>query len=221
MASVWDNPAMVAEMVRLWSKGVSATNIALQMRNGLTRNSIIGKVHRMGLTRSPDAVREGKLQHYAGLRKEPRAPRVARSHVKPPKPGPQNRPALVHGKMKTGCDWKETALSDEGRAHFRQIGMTLVERVESGAGVESLNARPFMEGSGCKWPLANGMRCCNPIARGAYCDGHAAVAFIGKVPTPNWVLKAAEIGSIDLTPDLRVVSIIPVATAWDAGRKAA
>jgi hypothetical protein len=47
--------------------------------------------------------------------------------------------------------------------------------------VLSPNAVPFLDAQhGCKWPIGEGMAmmsCCNKIARGVYCEGHAAVAF--------------------------------------------
>ncbi|HWG04139.1 MAG TPA: GcrA family cell cycle regulator [Beijerinckiaceae bacterium] len=39
------------EMLRkLWHEGLSASKIAAQIANGITRNAVIGKVHRLGLS---------------------------------------------------------------------------------------------------------------------------------------------------------------------------
>lgn len=43
----WDE-ATVATLKELWAKGWSGTDIAWELGNGHTRNSIIGKVHRLG-----------------------------------------------------------------------------------------------------------------------------------------------------------------------------
>ena len=42
-------PERVAELTRLWADGLSAAQIARSM-GGITRNAVIGKVHRMGLS---------------------------------------------------------------------------------------------------------------------------------------------------------------------------
>ena len=35
---------------KLWLEGFSASKIAAQLANGITRNAVIGKVHRLGLS---------------------------------------------------------------------------------------------------------------------------------------------------------------------------
>ena len=35
---------------KLWSQGLSASQIAAELGGGVTRNSVIGKVHRLGLS---------------------------------------------------------------------------------------------------------------------------------------------------------------------------
>lgn len=44
----WTDEA-VETLKRLWKEGLSASVIAAEMGHGLTRNSIVGKVHRLGL----------------------------------------------------------------------------------------------------------------------------------------------------------------------------
>jgi len=50
-------PARVAEMERLWRENHSFSEIARTLGGGLTRNAVIGKAHRMGLTRPPEMAR--------------------------------------------------------------------------------------------------------------------------------------------------------------------
>lgn len=47
--SVW-NPETVEMMISLWKSGTSAANIASNIGHGTTRNAVIGKLHRMGLS---------------------------------------------------------------------------------------------------------------------------------------------------------------------------
>jgi hypothetical protein len=46
--SIWTEE-VTATLKRLWSEGYSCSQIAAEMGIGLTRNAVIGKVHRLGL----------------------------------------------------------------------------------------------------------------------------------------------------------------------------
>jgi GcrA cell cycle regulator len=73
----------IATLTRLWAAGASQGEIAALF--GVTRNTIAGKIARLGLTREP-----GKIARL-GLTREPgprAAPRQARKHY-PKKPGPK------------------------------------------------------------------------------------------------------------------------------------
>ncbi|WP_299174388.1 GcrA family cell cycle regulator [uncultured Brevundimonas sp.] len=52
----WSDAAM-ATLKTLWLAGESASYIARQLGDGVTRASVIGKVHRLGLTRRPGVTR--------------------------------------------------------------------------------------------------------------------------------------------------------------------
>ena len=53
--SVW-NEERLGQLTKLWGQGLSITQIGLKL--GVTRNAVVGKVHRMGLPKrqSPIAV---------------------------------------------------------------------------------------------------------------------------------------------------------------------
>ena len=79
----------VEQLKKLWTEGHSASQIANQL-GGVTRNAVIGKVHRLGLSGRATPSRPVK-----------RPPRLAR-----PKPAPQRveRPvARVEGARELGC----------------------------------------------------------------------------------------------------------------------
>jgi hypothetical protein len=42
----------VEELKRLWAKGLSSSQIAKQLGGGLTRNGVIGKIHRLGIVKT-------------------------------------------------------------------------------------------------------------------------------------------------------------------------
>ncbi|HTI68004.1 MAG TPA: GcrA family cell cycle regulator [Caulobacteraceae bacterium] len=69
----------VASLKKLWLEGLSASQIAKQL-GGVTRNAVIGKVHRLGLS--------GRATPAAPARtvfKAPRAPRPAMASVHAPR----------------------------------------------------------------------------------------------------------------------------------------
>lgn len=51
MASVWDDhPYLTDKLKELWELKLSASKIAAELGHGISRCSVIGKAHRMGLT---------------------------------------------------------------------------------------------------------------------------------------------------------------------------
>lgn len=174
----------VAHLRRLHGENLSGTKIAEAMGPGVTRNMVISKCAREGLVHSESvqaANRDWELR--TGLARKVRAPRPASQSPFRTKAGPKPKPKEAHG-LQLGTDFQQTPEAAAAkRAIFRAEGLSLVERVESGAGVTSIKPRPFREMSGCKWPLAGGLFCCNRVVEGHYCPGHDNVAH-GR--TPIW-----------------------------------
>lgn len=76
-------------MRKLWLEGLSASQIAAELSNGITRNAVIGKVHRLGLSGRAKAPKQAALPPRAPS--TPRQPRAA----KPPRAwAAGGRPAL-------------------------------------------------------------------------------------------------------------------------------
>ncbi len=53
------NDERIQQLRDLWSQGYSASEIAAKL-GGITRNAVIGKVHRLGLSGRPSPIRRGK-----------------------------------------------------------------------------------------------------------------------------------------------------------------
>jgi GcrA cell cycle regulator len=49
----------IAKLRELWDKGLSASQIAGKLLEGVTRNAVIGKAHRLGLKSRPSPVKSG------------------------------------------------------------------------------------------------------------------------------------------------------------------
>lgn len=70
----------VAKLRELWDKGLSASQIARELAEGVTRNAVIGKAHRMNLASRPSPVKSDSTRKKAKKPVEKkRAPAKVRS----------------------------------------------------------------------------------------------------------------------------------------------
>lgn len=164
VSQAWRVPGRVETLSRLWKEGKSASEIARTLNCGLTRNAIIGKIHRMGLSnggRDTDMTKVRaaveRAKQTALLRERKQAEKLAREQ------------------------FKDAAKEERER---RQRAETETRRQTDAAvelsAITSPHARPWMErrAGECNWPLGERgaiRACCNPIARGGWCAGHSAV----------------------------------------------
>lgn len=175
-------PTVEAEMKRLYvDEGKSASEVAKALGSGCTRNAVIGKAHRLGW------MKEHRQKPAAvGLK----APKVKRDRSTgaivqniaartPPKPGPQNRPAVAFGKVEV----VSAAETEKRRAAQQAQGAKIVEEFAAPANDTAI---PLMERRRfqCAWPVGEPARpaqqmCCGlPVQEGvgtalqSYCAAH-------------------------------------------------
>ncbi len=83
MTVQWDEPRTEL-LTRLWLSGETARMIAERLGGGITRNAVIGKAHRLGLT--------GKQgSKSAALKRNRTSPPKKVNQQTEPKPRPKNR----------------------------------------------------------------------------------------------------------------------------------
>lgn len=209
----------IAVIKAAWIQGKSANEIS-KMFKGRTRNSVISVIHRNGIQHCGRAALPQQANRPPELR-------IARTRTHPPKPGPQNKPAVIHGRLL--MEQSTSTSTAEIRAERAAEGHRAIARA-SAADVASPNALPFLQAKvGCKWPIGEGMAmmsCCNPIVRGVYCEGHATVAFAAIQPQlrqgrPVQMKKFA--AAMAKRDGVEPVLIIPAANdgLWDVIRDAA
>lgn len=98
----------IEQLKQLWSDGYSCSQIADELRCGLSRNAVIGKVHRLGLSGRVKTLEYGKGPKAA---RKPRKPRVrssaqsrfnpsisAQSRISEPLPQPVGASAMCFDK---------------------------------------------------------------------------------------------------------------------------
>jgi len=140
---------------KLWAEGMSASAIAAELGGGITKNAIIGKVHRSGFERDGVSARkqtQQKLPKIAML--NPAAPRVP-----PEKAAASPAPTPI-----------ASALGELAEAAV--VGIPTTRRVAL------LDLRDTM----CRWPIGDpreaGFGFCGARATGAvYCGYHAQIAY--------------------------------------------
>ena len=66
----------VEKLSELWDKGLSASQIAKELAEGVTRNAVIGKAHRMGLASRPSPVKSDPAKRAAAAAKKKNVEKV-------------------------------------------------------------------------------------------------------------------------------------------------
>ncbi|MFC6198933.1 GcrA family cell cycle regulator [Ponticaulis profundi] len=151
----------VEALKKLWTEGHSASQIANQL-GGVTRNAVIGKVHRLGLSGRATPSRPVK-----------RPPRLAR-----PKPTPQRVEQPVKAKVEPEAVEETAATPALPTVAPRGDEVLAPATLSNGEHANVLNLRESM----CKWPIGDPMDkdfafCGRAAADGPYCKEHAKVAF--------------------------------------------
>jgi GcrA cell cycle regulator len=154
---------IVEQLKQHWIDGKSASQIASLLGNGVTRNAVIGKVHRLGL---------------AGRAKTPStaASRPRRMAAPPPAqrvagPRMSHAPRMTRGA--TALAYAPQTLTElESQEEFESVVVPMSLRVTIIDLKESM----------CRWPLGDPANsefryCGSPTASGPYCAYHGGLAY--------------------------------------------
>jgi GcrA cell cycle regulator len=173
----------VETLKTMWSEGKSASQIAKEL-GGVTRNAVIGKVHRLGLSNRVGGVdRPDEERAETGFAEDPAPELVPDPHPEPqpavaaPRPAtareaaPQVRPKPVPGHplppQPSGSEISAEALANLAEVAKKAKRLTLMQLTERT----------------CKWPVGDPATddfwfCGLPTVPGKpYCETHVAVAF--------------------------------------------
>jgi GcrA cell cycle regulator len=146
---------------RLWSEGLSASQIAAQI-GGVTRNAVIGKVHRLGLS--------GRAKASSP---------AAQQRPRKPAPRPPSHPLQRGSISQNGA--AETDIAAEGPALLPEPIVELPDEIAipMSQRVTMMELRESM----CRWPMGDPtsaeFRFCGARAVTAlpYCAHHARIAY--------------------------------------------
>ncbi len=159
----------------MWTEGKSASQIAKEL-GGVTRNAVIGKVHRLGLSnRSGPTVNPGAREKPESPQARAAKPRAAKpaETAAPVKtlPIPPRKPIIKAGQPLPPQP-SANEVSAEALANVREIEKS----------ARKLHLMELTERT-CKWPVGDPATdefwfCGHPVQQGKpYCEAHVAVAF--------------------------------------------
>ncbi len=188
----------VEQLKKMWGEGLSASQIAKEL-GGVTRNAVIGKVHRLGLS--------NRTAGGSAAEAKPAKPAAKAKPAKPAAPKAAAKPAAETAKPAAAASSKNAASSDDddspapipmsaARRAIIPAGQPLppqpsaneidpealarVSEVEKTA--KRLNLMELTERT-CKWPVGDPATddfwfCGLPSEAGKpYCEAHVGVAF--------------------------------------------
>ena len=180
----------VETLKRMWSEGQSASQIAKEL-GGVTRNAVIGKVHRLGLSNrsaAPAAAKPAKDEPSAAkpapVRDAPEAaPRpAAKSDTSNSEqaPAPAARPSNVTPLRKPVVPAGQPLPPQPSANEISPEALAKVSEIEKKA--RKIHLMELTERT-CKWPIGDPATedfyfCGLPVQQGKpYCEAHVGVAF--------------------------------------------
>ncbi|MEM7527669.1 MAG: GcrA family cell cycle regulator [Pseudomonadota bacterium] len=169
----------VERLKELWSEGMSASKIAKEL-GGVTRNAVIGKVHRLGLSNrtaggGAEAATEPAAEPAPAQPVPEPKPEVAKAEPEPapaPAPAPVRREPVIRDASQPRPPGLPTPEEESARATLAEI-----EKMARRLSLLELTERT------CKWPIGDPTEdnfhfCGLPALPGKpYCEHHVLVAY--------------------------------------------
>ena len=181
-------PARIGVLQELWGSGLSAKEIAARLGGGITRNAVIGKAHRLGLSSRPSPIKrvDGKTAGHAGGA-------VMKTRLSAPKAMGLRRDVMVGSGAYRSADAARSDMRNDRNEDSE------ARRMRSSADVGNYSPRLFKnsqpavqaQAQQCRWPVGDplkaGFHFCDSMSIPGlpYCYDHACMAYQGskkKVP---------------------------------------
>ncbi len=173
---------------KMWGEGQSASQIAKEL-GGVTRNAVIGKVHRLGLsnrsTGAAPAKAEAKAKPAETAKAAPSPKPKAEAKAEAPRPAPEPKPAAAEARpavpaRKQIIPAGQPLPPQPSANEISPEALAKVSEVEKKA--KKLTLMELTERT-CKWPVGDPATedfwfCGLPVQPGKpYCEAHVGVAF--------------------------------------------
>lgn len=151
-------PKRVSALIALWNEGLSTAEIGRRL--DVTKNAVVGKVHRLGLPKRQSPIRTGAKKKAAA---KPAAEKKAAKTTAAAKPAPEKKTAASAEPVKTPTPIKKIAPA------MPKGEVISLEMLSHGM---------------CSWPTGEPGTddfhfCGQPSVEGKpYCEGHCEIAYV-------------------------------------------
>ena len=186
---------MVEELKKLWAEGVTTGEIGRRLN--ISKNSIVGKVHRLGLSGRPSPIKKKsdteKTENSDKPVKQPKEKKSTTKNVKETKPEPQKK-----SEKETSAPVKNTKDTEIKKISKPEVATlppvtTDEEDIKLAKSLNVPNKTPTksenlslveLDNHTCRWPIGdpkddNFHFCGRKIRLGqTYCEEHAAIAYV-------------------------------------------
>ena len=187
----------IAQLKKMWKEGKSAADIAKTLAKGVTRNAVIGKAHRMGLSGRPSPIKKPAPEP----KKESAKKEVVKKAVVKEAPAKEVKKTVTP--VVSGM--KHNPLSREV-AEPRKFEK---EAIPPGGGVALIDLSERM----CKWPIGDPREddftfCGRGIRQGTpYCPDHAGMAYQSSSRTRAAAASEEKVVTEEAADDDEVVAV--------------
>ncbi|MEM1076177.1 MAG: GcrA family cell cycle regulator [Pseudomonadota bacterium] len=163
---------------KMWGEGQSASQIAKEL-GGVTRNAVIGKVHRLGLSNRASTSTKSEAKSKAAQKADPKPKAAAKQADLAPKPATETAPKPIPARKQiipAGQPLPPQPSANE----ISPEALAKVSAIEKKA--KKLSLMELTERT-CKWPVGDPATedfwfCGLPVQQGKpYCEAHVGVAF--------------------------------------------
>ncbi len=185
----------VEKLKKMWAEGQSASQIAKEL-GGVTRNAVIGKVHRLGLSnRNGSGAGGAETPAKARSAAKPRSKAATVEKTAPPEPAPEPAPTAPEPAQAAPAEVPASVPMNRGKPiipasqplppqpsanEIDPAALAKVSEIEKKA--LKLSLMELTERT-CKWPVGDPATedfwfCGLPVQPGKpYCEAHVGVAF--------------------------------------------
>lgn len=160
---------MVEDLKKMWKEGMTTGEIGKKL--GVSKNSIVGKVHRLGLSGRPSPIKKKDEADSAASQSQ--------ASVKEKKPAPAKKPAASEKKTENQAAAKpaKTEKAPEKENKKKEAEQETYKRPEKVTVAD-------LDNHTCRWPIGdpkdeNFHFCGKRVKLGqTYCEEHSAVAYV-------------------------------------------